>query len=211
MVPIDIAEHLVLGEEERLEGRDPLLPDPDFEARTLRITEDDEGVQEPVDIDLPIGHPTETGIPLQVLDLVEIEATTDEPLQGTRGVAPDQRLDPCGGIGCDPGEGRLHLVVFQETTYYRLMVARYQSLLQLLDRMREGIVPHIVQERSEGYQTPHELFDTGDEVRIDEAREGARSEVIDAEGMIETGVGRTWIDEVRQPEVREITDRKSVV
>ena len=81
VVPVNVPEHLVLGEQQRLEGGHALLLHADLEASRLRILQQQQRVQQPVHVHVTIRNAAEASVTLQVLDLVEIEAAAHEALQ----------------------------------------------------------------------------------------------------------------------------------
>src|SRR5690606_28607202 len=87
-----------------------------------------------------------------------------------------------------------------------LVVARNTVGLELLERVRERVVPDVVQQR----RVRHQLLALPDLRRyaaaITERPQRLAGEMVDAERVIEAGVRRAGVDEVRPAELADVAE-----
>ena len=81
VVPVDVAVHLVLGEQQRLERAESLFQHADLEAPRGRSSSSTRRGQQPVHVDLAVRHAAHQRVALQVVDLVEVERAGNQPLE----------------------------------------------------------------------------------------------------------------------------------
>jgi hypothetical protein len=93
MVPIHVPEHLVLGEQQRLERRHRLLLHANLESAGHRVGHEHDTLEESVHIHLAIGNAAESRVPPQVLHLVQVQAPADQATQGKLALTSDQLMD----------------------------------------------------------------------------------------------------------------------
>jgi hypothetical protein len=92
----------------------------------------------------PYGHAAHERVALQVLDLVEVERPRDEPAQRAVAGAAHERVDALGRVGRHPRAQHLGHGALGEQRTRDPLVVRHADLLE---RVRERIVPHVVQQR----------------------------------------------------------------
>jgi hypothetical protein len=187
VVPVHVAVHLVLGEEQGFHRGQALLP----EGQGRRVVDELHGVDEAVDIDIAVGDAAHERVALEVLDLVEVEGSGDEALERVGALASYQGQDiACGTrakrLGQDLGDGAL-----EDQRTGDVLVVRRTDLLQ---GMGERIVADVVEE--------HGRANEG-RVLLEEG-ERAAGEVIGAEGVLKARVGRAGVDEVGEAELADI-------
>jgi len=162
---------------------------------------DAEGVAEALHVDLPVGDAAHHGVALEVIGLVEIDRPGDQPLEGRLARPAHQREDPLGGIGGEVlAEDRPHGPLAEERGRDLLMV-RDPDLLQ---RMGEGVMPDVVQQRRRLDQPAIEGRDLRQFPRVLEGAHGEPGEVEGAQRMFEAGVRRAGIDQMRQAELAHV-------
>src|SRR5690606_20040748 len=114
------------------------------------VAQEDERVQQPVHVDLTVGHAAEARVPLEVFDLVEVETTADEALERTLRAAADESLDALGHAVTHAVECRRDVRVLEEAGGQSLVVAGQSAGLELLESVGERVMPHVVEEPGEG-------------------------------------------------------------
>ena len=67
-------------------------------APVVRIVDERERVDQPVDVDLAVLHAAHERVALEILDLVEVERAGDQPLQRAVALAADERDDALGRV-----------------------------------------------------------------------------------------------------------------
>ena len=204
VVPVDVAEHLVLREEERLQRAESLLADREFERASGPFARDREGRKQPIHVHGPVRHAAEEGIAPEVVDLVEVQRSRDQPLQRVAGLPANEGADAGPGIRTVPLEDPTDGVRRHEARRDLLMVSRDRSRTEFLHRVREGVMPDVVQECAEtnDRQFAHVLRVQRVEVSVAlEAGDGPRDEVVDPEGVQEAVVDAAGIHEVREAEL----------
>ena len=146
VVPVHVAVHLILREQQRLERRRAPSPtSPTAGAPLLRILDDGERVEQAVDVDLAVRHAAHERVALEVLDLVEVERAGDQSLQRALALAADERRARAPARsrrGASRSTVR-DLAVGDQRARHLLVVQR----ADLLERVRERIVSHVVQQR----------------------------------------------------------------
>ena len=204
MVPVHVAEHLVLREKQRLEGTERLGADPDLPFARFGVLQEDEPLEEPLDVDLAVGDAAEACVAPQVLHLVEIEASAHESAQSVLAPSPHDAADPFRGALSQRGQRRPHLPRLEEPGADLLVVGGDLRLLELLQRVGEGVVADVVQKRGVPNQV-HALPDARRNRRPGlEDADCAVREVVDPERVVESGVRGAGVDEVRQPQLPDV-------
>ena len=204
VVPVDVAEHLVLREEERLQRAESLLADREFERTSGPFARDGERGEEAVDVHGPVRHAAEEGVAPEVVDLVEVQRSRDQPLQRVARLPPDEGADARRGIRAMPLEDAPDGVRRHEARRDLLVVSGDGSRTEFLQRVREGVVPDVVEERAEANhrQFVHVLRLQRLEVSVAlETGDGPRHEMVDAEGVQEAVVDAAGIHEVGEAEL----------
>src|SRR5690606_14075675 len=131
----------------------------------------------------------ETRIALEVLDLVEIQAPADQPLQRTLRRAADQPFDTLRRIVRDETERRGDVGIAEKPAGERLVVTRNAAVAQLLERVRERIVADVVEQRGEPYELAVGGIEPVQRTARCEEIECAPGQVVDTESVIEARVG----------------------
>ena len=204
MVPVDVPEHLILREEEGLEGGEALLRDRDLQRARPLLPSQREGLEQPVHVDGSIRHPAEEAVPPQIVDLVEIQGAGDQPLQGVAGSPLDELGDHLGRFLVDAPQRVPDRVGLQELRRHLFVVARDRSGAHLLHRVREGVVPHIVEKGSE--QDDRQLSallraDPLQRAAPAQAGDGAAGEPVHADRVVEARVDRARIHQMREAQL----------
>ena len=202
VMPIHVAVHLILREQERFECREALFGDADHGCAALRIVHEGERVEQPIDVDVAVVHAAHERVALEILDLVEIERARDETLHWTLASTPDEVHDAgrCvvpKFVAQNPGDFSLH----DEWPRNFLVMQR----ADLLEGVGEGIVPHVVQQRRVAHDAALGGRKLTRELALGEQGEGTAREVICAQRMFEARVARARVDEIREPELAHIT------
>src|SRR5207253_596580 len=149
MVPIDIAVHLILREEQRLERRDALFVQGEgrLSARSRR---DGERGEQAIDVDHTVWHTAHPGVARQIVELVHVERSRDEAGERLPRAALNQREQAVAGsteIDQSLREGAVGEVRARQG-----LVMRQAGFLE---RMGKRVVPDVVQQRGE--LQPHPL------------------------------------------------------
>ena len=113
-------------------------------------------------------------------------------------------MDAWARIGSDRRQRVVQLRGFEEPRGDRLVVTGEQVRFQLLQRVGERIVPDIVQECGVGHEARivRSLFRHAAPLpKPPDRRDG---QVIDADGVIEPGVGSPRIDQVGEAELPDV-------
>jgi len=95
VVPVDVAIHLVLGEEQRLERGESLLVQRERRS-PVRPGGDRERGEQPIHVDHPVRHAAHPRVPRQIVELVHVERARDEPREGLGAWTLDQAQQPPG-------------------------------------------------------------------------------------------------------------------
>ncbi len=199
VVPVDVAVHLVLGEEERFEGRDALLVDT-HGPMPCAIGHQAERGQQPIDVDGAVGDATLPRVPREVIDLVEIERAGNEPAQRRDVITLDDPRDLRDeAVAADATQEHAEFP-FAEAPHAERFVGREAGLLE---RMREGIVSDVVEQRRQADREPLLLGDSREVAALFERGERAARQVIGAERVLEARVRRAGVD---QEGVTELAD-----
>ena len=156
------------------------------------------------DVHLAVRHAAEPRVPLQVLDLVEVEAAADQALERARGAAADERIDARGRVGTQLGERRGHDRIGDEPRGQRLVVARDARGFQLLERVRERVVADVVEQTGERDEAELRRIDVVQRTTLAHDGERAARQVVDAERVVEARVRRARIHEMRVPELLDV-------
>ena len=201
MLPIDVAVHLVLGEEQRLECREPFLAQADRRASGDRIGDDGERVPEAVDVDLAVGHAAHHRVALEVVGLVEIDRPGDQPLQRRVAAPAHEREDALRRVDRELLAEYLAQGAIRDQRLGDGLVMRDTDLLE---RMRERIVPDVVQQRRGHDQPAVDLGDAAEFTGVVEHADGEAREMVRTEGVLEPRVRRAWVDEVREAELAHV-------
>jgi hypothetical protein len=204
VVPVHVPEHLVLREQQGLEGRDTLLVDAQLETRRCGITHDRERMQQTIDIHLAVRHAAEARVALEVLDLVEIQAAADQALQRTVRDAADQGVDTLGCAGRDCQQDSAEVLLLQEAADQCFVMPWNAIGVQLLEGMGEGVMPDVVEQRGERYQPGVERVDEPKVATPVQHIQGAAGQVVHADRVIEAGVGCAGVDEVTVTELLDV-------
>ncbi|GIW11772.1 MAG: hypothetical protein KatS3mg061_2829 [Dehalococcoidia bacterium] len=210
MVPVDVAVHQEAPEDERLEGPNPFLieVEPDLPS----LGPDPQGSEDPLDVDDAVGNVGEEGIAAQKVEPVHIHCPAHDlepeaidaregggfPVPG----ASDQgghplRIDP-PVVAQDGGQRAAH----QRCAYFR-MVRQGKWSLDVFQRVREGVVADIVQQR--GRNEDAEVRDVrGRKALLAPELEHEQSgEVEHPQGMLEARVVRPRKDPHQRPELAD--------
>ena len=103
-----------------------------------------ERVNQAIHIDHSVRHAAEPGIPVQVLDLVEVQAAGYEPLERRFAAAADEEFDPLRRVRCQFGEDGPQRGIRQEAGGKGFVVLRKAVRSQLFEGMGERIVPDVM-------------------------------------------------------------------
>ena len=149
VVPVDVAVHLVLREQQRLERRESLLDDADRLRAARGIVHDRERVEQAVDVDLAVVTPHMNASRLRY----SILSRSSEPeISPCSGLALSPRMSAmmrARGVRADRArEHRRDLAAGDQRARDLLVVQR----ADLLERVRERIVPHVVQQRGAAHE-----------------------------------------------------------
>ena len=106
-MPVDVPEHLVLGEEKGFERGHPLLMDPHLILARDGVRQENQALDQTVDVHLPVGHPTKPGVPSKVLHLVQVEAPGNKAAEGKVPLTQNQAVDPVSDTGPQHIQGLL--------------------------------------------------------------------------------------------------------
>src|SRR6476661_7769539 len=79
MVPIDVAVHLILGEQERLEGAHAFFLHTDFPVTGLNFNQSKRR-QQAIDINRAVRHATHPGVTAEIINLVQINGAGNQTL-----------------------------------------------------------------------------------------------------------------------------------
>ncbi len=186
MVPVDLAEHDVAGEDHELGRRAALLRDGQRPARFVEA----EARQQPLLIEMPaVGHARVEAVAGEIVHLVDVdrprEERTEQAAGGVGSGAGDEARD--AGRGDPPflldargklpsGEQRMH----------ERFVPRQLREAHVFERMAKGPVADVVHERSDDECRGVVLVDRGREPRlVAEPGEKLQREPVDAERMLE--------------------------
>ena len=203
VVPVDVPVHLVLREQERFERGESLLEHADDAAVGGRLVDEHERVEQTVDVDLAVRNAAHERIALEVLDLVEVERSRNEALQRRLARSADEREHSLRGAGTEHrGQHLRHRPGEYERRCHFLVMKR----ADLLERVREGVMADVVQESGSLRDRALLERDTRQLTALVEKRDGESGQVICAERVLEAGVRGAGVDEVRQPELPNVSE-----
>ena len=81
VMPVHVPVHLILGEQQRLERRQPLLDHADGRLPGVGIADERQRVDQTVDVDLAVAHAAHERVAPQVVELVEVDRAGNQSLQ----------------------------------------------------------------------------------------------------------------------------------
>jgi hypothetical protein len=194
VVPVHVAIHLVLGEEQRFESGEAFLVQCERHASTRTGRERERGEQ-PIDVDDPVGHAAHPCITREIVELVRVHRSRHEAGEGLLGLAADQpeELAGCHSTALE----RAGQIAASEVALGERFVAGQPGFLE---GVRKRVMPDVVQQGGEaqsqrirGVKTMAAFFEVG---------QRAPREVIRPECVLEARVCRAGVDEERVPERR---------
>ena len=176
VVPVDVAVHLILGEQERLERREPFFHDADPWTPRRRVDDHAEGIDQAIGVDRTVRNSAHQRVALEVLDLVQVERAGDEPLQRRVRGAANQRQHALRRVRGQLGECLSHFTGGDQRARH-LFVVRCPDLLE---RVGERIVPDVVQQRGGTHDRRLLRIDTGERSPLIEQPQGDPRQMIRA-------------------------------
>ena len=202
VVPVHVAVHLVFREQQRLERREPLVVQRQRRG-AVGAGDDRQRGEQTVNVDHAVWHAAHLCVARQVVELVDVKRARYESCEGSPRLAPplDQRQQGIGG-GAQPFQ-LLRELPCLEVARGQLLVVREAGLLE---RVREGIVADVVEQRGQlepaqvgggDGSAPRHLFELG---------ERAAREMIRAQGVLEARVRRAGIDQERVPQLAHVAE-----
>ncbi len=147
VMPVDVPKHLVFREQEGLQGGNPLLGDRDLRRGPIGLARQGQRVEKPFDIHRPVGDAAEEAVASQIVDLVQIQRAGHEPLQRVCRRPANHFRDVLAGGRPVHGQGSTDGLGVQEPRRDVLVVSGDRLRSQLLHRMRERVVPDVVEQR----------------------------------------------------------------
>ena len=205
-MPVDGAEHLVLGEQQRLQGAQRLRLQAHLPVARLRVPEERQALQETVHVHGAVGDAAEPRVATQVLHLVQVEASADQAPQGGVVAASDQSMNGFARVFAQGFEGGLQVVGVEELEADFLVVAGDAVGFQLLQRVGEGVVADVVEEGGVGDQAFAPPSFRGTRLPLLQDAERPRRQVVDAQGVVEASVRGTGVDEVGQSQLADVAE-----
>jgi hypothetical protein len=138
VMPVHVAIHLVLGEQQRLEGREALLVE---RERRMPVSRGGHGQrrEQPVHVDHPVGHAAHPGVAGQIVELVHVDRARHQTAQRLACPALNQR-EQCVCRSAQLRQPPCELTI-RQVPRRQLFVVRQAGFFE---RVGEGIVPDVV-------------------------------------------------------------------
>ena len=201
VMPVDVPVHLILGEQQRLERTQPLLEDADAVQTGVWIRHDDDAVEQAVDIDLAVWHTAHHRIALQVVDLVDVDGSRDEPLKRSGIRAMHECEHTCWRVGTERRREGIGDGARGDAWRSGALVIERANLLE---RVAEGIVTHVVEQHRHARQLALARIDTGQFPALHQQCDRAPRHVMRPERMLEPRMRGARINEECVAELSDV-------
>ena len=159
-------------------------------------------MRESIDVDLAVRNPAHVCVPLEILDLVQIQRAGDQSLQRARAPAADQVENTGRRVSAQLRREKCPDLTARHERAREILVVRHPDLFE---RMGERVMPHIVEQR----RGAHDRACIGVERRalaLFEQGQGAAGEMVGTECVLEPGMRGAGVDEIRQSELADVPE-----
>ena len=197
VVPVHVTIHLIFGEQQRFERREPLLVEGERGMPVLPGGQRQRREQ-PVHVDHPVGNAAHPRVAGQIVELVHVERARDQAGEGFACPALDEGQQSLrrGPQLRQP----LRQLAVRQVPRRQLLVVREAGFLE---GMGKGIVPDVVQQRGE-LQLDAVRGVEPDVARVFQLRQRATREMVCTERVLEAAMGGAGIDEERVPQLAHV-------
>ena len=208
-MPVDVAIHLVFREQQGLDGAESLFLNADSSVlgprlrrgRSSVLGDQHKGIHQSVSVDLAVRNAAHQRIAAEILDLVEVERSGDQPLERVVTLAADQLHDARRRVATERlAQDLADVAVADEGSRHLFVIQR----ADLLERVRERVVPDIVQQRRDANVRASAFTDVAQVTALLEQRQRTARQGIRAERVLETRMAGARIYQKRQPELSHV-------